>query len=44
MVREILALGLSIDKGRIGVKTALWFGLTYDILRYTNMYMQRDRL
>ena len=28
MVREILALGLSVDKGRIGVKTALCFGLS----------------
>ena len=27
MVREILALGLSNDKERIGVKTALCFGL-----------------
>ena len=27
MIREILALGLSNDKERIGVKTALCFGL-----------------
>ena len=27
MIREILALGLSKDKERIGVKTALCFGL-----------------
>ena len=28
MIREILALGLSNDKERIGIKTALCFGLT----------------
>ena len=29
MIREILALGLSNDRERIGVKTALCFGLVY---------------
>ena len=31
MIREILALGLSNDKERIGVKTALCFGLDTEI-------------
>ena len=30
MITEILALGLSNDKERIGVKTALCFGLVYE--------------
>ena len=29
MIRKILALGLSNDKERIGLKTALCFGLTH---------------
>ena len=38
MIREILALGLSNDKERIGVKTALCFGLTLP----TNYWSDRN--